>query len=312
MNNRQKGGKTMLLTEAQRLRFEKDPAKFMVKAINDYVANSPNNRLPVFPEERIWDEPLIGFADGDDPIFEEFKTVIGDFHVTPREALENYADSTGCGSKDNFPDVSVISWVLPSTRKTRQTNREETAICSVRWNNTRFQGQEFIARLSRYLVALIEGFGYIALAPELSRWWEVTRTPSGLSSRWSQRHIAYASGLGTFGLSDGFITPKGIAIRAGSIVCNLALPATARKFANHYANCLFYSRGSCRKCAERCPAGAITESGHDKTKCGAYLNAMREIANKEGRIEGYMGKAYLGCGFCQTGVPCEEGIPVEL
>jgi len=93
------------------------------------------------------------------------------------------------------------------------------------------------------------------------------------------------------------------------VVCNLALPPTPRPYANHYANCLFLSRGICKKCVARCPAGAISEKGHDKVKCGAYLNEMREIAKRQGRTEGYIGKAYLGCGFCQTGVSCEYHIP---
>jgi epoxyqueuosine reductase len=302
----------MQLTSARIASFKKDPARFIQRAIGDYLAKSPNNFLPAYPHERVWDEFLVGFADGDDAIFTEYKTIIGEFHVTPREALEMYMDSTGSGNKNDLHHVSVISWVFPATQVTRESNRRESSVCSIRWNNTRFQGQEVIARLSRHLVSLIEGLGYMAVAPELSRWWNVERTPSGPASNWSQRHVAYAAGLGTFGLSDGFITPKGIAIRAGSIVCNLSIPATPRKYTHHYANCLFYSQGSCKKCAERCPAGAITENGHDKNKCASFLNRMREIARDQGRIAGYMGKAYLGCGFCQTGVPCEDRIPVPL
>lgn len=301
----------MQLTSAQRASLERNPARFIERTIKDYLTKSPNNRLPAYPDERAWDDFLLGFADGDDPIFREYKTIIGEFHVTPREVLEMYMDSTGCGDKNNLPHVSVISWILPATQLTRESNRREKSICSVRWNNTRFQGQEVIARLSRHLVSMLEDLGYIAVAPDLSRWWEVVRTENGPASKWSQRHIAYAAGLGTFGLSDGFITPKGIAIRAGSIVCNLDLPAAPRRYAHHYANCLFHTRGSCKKCAERCPAGAISEKGHDKTKCASFLNQMREVARNQGRTEGYMGRAYLGCGFCQTGVPCENGIPVE-
>jgi epoxyqueuosine reductase len=301
----------MSITLTQRESFAKDPAQYLRKAIRTYVRNSPNNRFPAFPEDLIWDDALIGFAAGDDPIFREFKTVIGEFHVTPREALEMYLDTTSYGDKSKLTNVSVISFVLPATLKTRRSNRGETSVCSVRWNNTRFQGQEFIARLSRHLVALIEGVGYIGVAPELARWFDVVKGADGnWSSKWSQRHIAYAAGLGTFSLSDGFITPKGIAVRAGSVVCNLDLPPTPRKYADHYANCLFYAKGTCKKCVSRCPSGAITEKGHDKAKCGNYLNEMREIAKTMGRTEGYIGKAYLGCGFCQTGVPCEERIPV--
>jgi epoxyqueuosine reductase len=300
-----------VLTDQQVKQLQANPASFLQKEIKDYIANSINNRFLAFPDEPIWDEPLIGFASGDDPIFEEYKTIIGDFHATPREALQMYADASGCYDKSHLKNVSVISFVLPATAKTRSSNRKEDTVCSLRWNHTRFQGQETVARLSRYIVAVIESAGYLAVAPELAKWWEAVRQPAGLASKWSQRHVAYAAGLGTFGLSDGFITPKGVAIRAGSVVCNLALPPTPRPYANHYANCLFYTQGSCKKCAERCPAGAITEKGHDKARCGAYLNEMREVAKKLGKTEGYIGKAYLGCGFCQTGVPCEDRIPVR-
>lgn len=299
----------MFLIPSIQHQFEASPGEFLKKAVRDYIAQSPNNRFQAFPEDPIWDEPLVGFAAGDDPIFREYKTIIGDFHVTPREALEMYLNSTAWGHKDLIKDVSVISFILPATEKTRASNRPETEVCSLRWNHTRFQGQETIARLSRYLVTLIESLGYIAVAPELARWFEAVRLPGGLASKWSQRHIAYAAGLGTFGLSDGFISPKGVAIRAGSVVCNLALPPSSRPYAGHYANCLFHSRGICKKCAARCPAGAISEKGHDKAICGAYLNQMREIAIRQGRTAGYIGQAYLGCGFCQTGVPCEDRIP---
>ena len=131
-----------------------------------------------------------------------------------------------------------------------------------------------------------------------------------MSSKWSQRHIAYAAGLGTFSLSDGFITPKGIAIRAGSVVCNLELPASPRKYANHYANCLFYSQGLAENALSVVPPEQSATKGHDKVKCGAHLNAMREVGSGwEGR--GLCRKAYVGCGFCQTGVPCEDRIPVK-
>jgi len=300
----------MLISDAEKNNFQKNPAQFLERAIKDYTENSVNNRFQAFPGERIWDEPLIGFANGDDPLFQEYKTIIGDFHFTPREVLENYIDTTSYGDKNQLPHISVISFVLPANEKTRLSNRKVDAVCSLRWNHTRFHGQEFVARLSRYLVTLVEELGYMAVAPELSKAWGITSTPQGKASKWSQRHIAYAAGLGTFSLSDGFITPKGIAIRAGSIVCNLDLPASPRPYANHHANCLFYARGTCMKCAERCPAGAISEKGHDKNKCETHLNAMREVGTRLGKVEGYVGKAYVGCGFCQTGVPCEAGIPV--
>ena len=39
----------------------------------------------------------------------------------------------------------------------------------------------------------------------------------GMASCWSERHAAFVSGLGTFGLCDGLITPVGKAMRCGSV-----------------------------------------------------------------------------------------------
>ena len=73
-----------------------------------------------------------------------------------------------------------------------------------------------------------------------------------------------------------------------------------------YANCLYYVNEKCRVCIQRCPAGAITEAGHDKVKCGQYL---RDIGYRDVK-EGYdLEKDVFGCGLCQTKVPCEAVNP---
>ena len=299
----------MVMARLDHQLFEANPSLFLEKAIKHYVANSPNNRLTAFPGERIWDEPLVGFTGGDDPIFQEYKKIIGDFHVTPREAMEIHLKNAGCGDEKRLSKVSVISWVLPATFQTRASLHRESVVPSLRWNHTRWQGQDFNFRLARHVVCLLEGLGYYAVAPELQKYWEMRRLSNGLASNWSQRHIAYAAGLGTFSLSDGFITPKGVAIRAGSVVCDLALTPSSRMYQNHLENCLFYRDGSCRRCIERCPAGAITEQGHDKNKCEDFLlREQKAIIKRLGREEGYIGR-YLGCGLCQTEVPCEASIP---
>jgi epoxyqueuosine reductase len=89
-------------------------------------------------------------------------------------------------------------------------------------------------------------------------------------------------------------------------VVNLALPATSRPYPNHLANCLFHRDGSCRRCIERCPVGAISERGHDKQKCEAY--SYGELT----RLKGEYGVGVTGCGLCQTRVPCEDRIPASL
>jgi len=205
--------------------------------------------------------------------------------------------------------VSVVSFVLPAAHKTRLSNRRETAVASLRWNHTRWKGQDFINELSRYVMSLLESLGHQAVAPELADFFEWKTLPNGMTSNWSQRHIAYAAGLGTFSLNDGLITPKGIAMRCGSVVTDARIPPSLRMYENHLANCLFHWDRSCGRCVERCPAGAISERGHDKIKCRDYLSVKeKEIIKELGREEGYIG-SYPACGLCQTKVPCEARIP---
>jgi len=289
--------------------FERNPSLFLEKVIKEYVADSSSNRLSSFNGDRIFDGPLIGFADGDDAIFQDYKTIIGDFHLTPRETLEKHLHDQGSKGSNQLDNIGVISWVLPVSRETRLSLRRESLVPSMRWNHTRWQGQDFIFELSRHLVSLLENLEYQAIAPELANFFTIKDLANGLASNWSQRHIAYAAGLGTFSLSDCFITPRGIALRCGSVVTNVALSPSSRVYENHLANCLFYRDGSCRRCIERCPAGAISEQGHDKKRCREFLFVDQKAAIQElGREEGYIGR-YLGCGLCQTKVPCEARIP---
>jgi len=217
----------------------------------------------------------------------------------------------GKGIKKQPPAVSVISWIMPTTYKTRLSLRRESGIPSLRWNHTRWQGQDLITELSHYVVSRLQEHGYHAVAPELSDFFKTRELLPELTSNWSHRHMAYAVGLGTFGLSDGFITPKGIAMRCASVVSDIALPPTPRIYRDHLANCLFYRNGSCGRCIKRCPGGAISERGHDKQRCRQFMaTEQKEMLAESGR-EGYIGR-YHGCGLCQSKVPCEARIPPDI
>jgi hypothetical protein len=50
--------------------------------------------------------------------------------------------------------------------------------------------------------------------------------------------------------------------------------------------------------------GAISERGHDKVKCHAYLEQIRHEF-----IEPQFGFSTDACGLCQTKVPCESHLP---
>ena len=276
----------------------------VVAEIETYVSTSPLNRLRDIDGSPIFDAPLVGFADGDDPLFELYTSVVAPGHMTPRQALAVLAPA-GESETPGWPSVGVVSWILPAAAETRLSNRQMVQWPSLRWNHTRFQGEEFNDSLRRHIVGVLENRGLVVVAPVLSAGFGYVHGAAGLASTWSERHVAYAAGLGTFGLSDGLITARGIAHRCGSVVVNAAWPASPRPYTGRHDYCLYLQDGSCGACIKRCPAGAIGPAGHDKDLCLAYVKmALTEEMSRQG----YIGE-YPACGLCQTGGPCEDGIP---
>jgi epoxyqueuosine reductase QueG len=175
---------------------------------------------------------------------------------------------------------------------------------SERWANTRLFGQEFNDSLQRNVVEFLNQQGYFAIAPDMEKkvFKQLQDSRVGWTSTWSMRHVAFAAGLGTFGLSDGLITAAGKAIRIGSVVVNQHLDSPERP-ADIHQNCTYFQTGGCMACVPRCPAGAITEKGHDKNVCGKFVFSHIKYIKETYGINIY------ACGLCQTGVPCERGIP---
>jgi len=263
-----------------------------------FVRESPGNRFQDC-NQPYFEEPLVGFAAADDPLFGDFKKIIGEFHLTPQEIME-HTYGVGIGEAK-----TVICWVLPISAQARASNRKENRIPSREWALTRAHGEDFNTLLRMHLVEILGYWGVQAIAPLLSGMWSPVMDPRiGMASTWSERHAAYVAGLGTFSLNDGFITARGIAHRCGSIVTNETLIPTERTCDDPWSNCLYCRAGSCGLCIQRCPVGAISVQGHDKKKCQAYVYG--ELRSTAGKLYGVM---ETGCGLCQTRVPCESRVP---
>lgn len=270
----------------------------IIDEICRFVREDRGNRFPE-SDQLYFDEPLVGFASSDDPLFLQYKAAIGSFHLTPQEII-----SQSLGT-DSWQPMTVICWVLPITAATRKSNRVEKIYPSREWAQTRNYGEKFNAFLRSHIVEYLTRKGYHAVAPQLlPEWKKFDKTPVGIASSWSERHAAYAAGLGTFSLNDALITPKGIAHRLGSVITDVAIAPSEQIYPDYRANCLFYREKSCGVCISRCPAGALSASGHDKVKCFEHVY---------GTVPAAVGQSYqvpeTGCGLCQTGVPCEGRIP---
>ena len=277
-------------------------AQLIESEIKSFVRSSPLNRMPDDENQAIFTEPLVKFADGNDPLFAEFKSIIGPDHLTPIEALSMAHNKP---PEDEGKLVSVVSWILPIVRKTRESNREQTTVPSRYWAYTKWYGEKFNNALRKHIVETFTIRGYMTTAPEIQPYFKIETNGKGRFSNWSERHIAYVAGHGTFSLSDGLITKRGIAHRCGSVVIDLKLPPSPRTAKTPFSNCLYYVNKSCKACIARCPAGAITESGHDKIKCYNYLNLILKQTKPT-----YQGDV-LNCGLCQTRVPCEYTNPTK-
>ena len=95
----------------------------------EHFLESPENTLGNSTNDKAYEKPIVGFARGDDPIFEQFKTDIGSFYLTPLESFEQVYPGSGAKAEE----LTVISWILPHTRQTKTSNRKEKAYPSERW-----------------------------------------------------------------------------------------------------------------------------------------------------------------------------------
>lgn len=272
----------------------------IIAKINELFATLPGNILTeqdVIPAQYVgtvlFDTPLIGFGTADDALFDEYKKagVIGPWHMSPNEWLD--------GAQ------SVISVFFPISEQVRASNRCMKDGASLPWLYARIEGQRYIVQFTKTLAQWLAENGANICIPAADQRFSAMRVGQGMTgyegidettfgSNWSERHAAYVCGLGTFGLSKGLITKKGIAGRFTSLITDLPLSADERPYTDVYEYCT-----RCGACIARCPVGAIDlERGKDHVRCDTQVEGSRKLFAPR-----------YGCGLCQVKVPCEAGIP---
>ena len=251
----------------------------------------------VFPEGlTLFEAPIWGVAAADDPLFSKYKDpdIIGPWYKVPREWL---------------PDAkSVISIFFPFTERVRAANRRCIGKTATEWCYGRIEGQAFVVSFMTQFAKILEENGIKCCVPVTQPEFEIITPHSDVSrygeevkphysSSWAECHAAYTAGLGSFGLSKGLITRKGMAGRFGSLICNEIFTPDKRPYTGLYDYC-----ARCGACARRCPASAISlAEGKDHIKCSSWIS----------KTKGLYAPRY-GCGLCQTGVPCERKIPLPV
>jgi epoxyqueuosine reductase QueG len=246
------------------------------QAMATFLLESPLNTVEELGKMKIYNAPLVGVASIEDPLFARLKgpNVVGPLHLSPSEWM--------------MDGKAVVSYFLPFTDTVRKAN-QLVSLPATEWLYARIEGEMFNNALRSFLVDFFIKAGYQAISPVLdSRFAIINR-----KSNWSERHVAYIAGLGTFSLNCSLITKCGSAGRIGSIITNADLEPTERYYKTIDENCI-----KCGICIRRCPPGAIHVNGKEHTLCSDYLDQILERFRPR-----------YGCGKCQTAVPCEDRIP---
>lgn len=268
----------------------------IIAQIKKIYDEATDNVLPETNGEKIFDMPLVGFGDAEDALFSDFKRMeaIGPWYKTPAEWLE--------GAK------TVVELFFPFSEVVKESNRQVKEGVSKNWLYARIEGQSFIVGFMQKLKEFFDANDVKAIVPQADSSFKAVVKGKGMaeysdlpdtvfSSNWSERHAAFACGLGTFGLSKGLITRKGMAGRFGGIVIDASFEADKRAYTELYEYC-----NRCGACVKRCPVDAISlEKGKNHNICEDLL-AKSKIT--------YAPR--YGCGLCQTKTPCESGIPKKI
>jgi epoxyqueuosine reductase QueG len=150
----------------------------------------------------------------------------------------------------------------------------------------------FLNSLGQKTARFLESKGFISIAVPANT---SIRDANRLTGDVSQRHIAAAAGLGTFGVNNLLITPKyGSRVRFGMVITEADL-IPDQPLAENLCTL-------CESCVEACPSGALShwkssytsEEGWriDKEKCYHYMFV-------------YPGER--GCGMCIARCPLSNG-----
>lgn len=228
-----------------------------------------------------WKKPLVAFADSKDPLFLKLKEVANPKHLLPEDILQEAN--------------SVISYFIPFEESIPISNMNGRN-SSKEWAKAYIETNQLIQNLNDFLIKELENMGYISskLNPEINMDYEK------LTSVWSNRHVAYVAGLGTFGLNNMLITKNGCCGRLGNVVTSAVLTPTKRP---DHEYCLYKFNGSCKYCVSKCVNEALFVDRFDRYKCF-------EMCKENDKIHHDLGGEAEVCGKCLTVVPCSFENPV--
>lgn len=240
--------------------------------IIEYVKSYPDRKNV----KNIWKEPIVGFADANGSYISALKEIVTPEHLLPGDFMEN-------------PNIG-ISYYIPFTEELATLNMNvEGNLAAREWSDAYNLTNTMIHDINQHIVEWLTDMGYRAASPT-----GVVFDKKLILSNWSQRHIAYAAGLGTFGINNMLISEKGCCGRYGSVVVDISVEPDRILTEER---CLYKKNGSCKKCVKNCFSGALTTEGFDRKKC--FEICMMNDAKTGADV----------CGKCDIDIPCAFKAP---
>lgn len=220
--------------------------------------------------ESVWGDPIVGFGDARSPLFSELKTLVHPEHYMPDDILPGA--------------TIVVSFYLPFDKDIARSNISGE-VASPEFAYATALTNSIAEDLTDTVATDVRAYDYEAELPP-----DASRIEGDIVSRWSQRHVAYICGMGTYGKNNMIITRSGCCGKFYSFVTNLdvepdPIPETER--------CSFKRDGSCGVCMQKCRIKAITPGGFDRWACDRNGDTARA--------------RYSGlnvCSKCIVGMPC--------
>lgn len=208
--------------------------------------------------EDLFRKPLVAFSSAHDPAYQELKTLIGSWHLTPTEIL---------------PDAqSAISYFVPFTKPVKQQPRQTQAGAPL-WAEAYLVINPFFAEINETLATFLCEEGHSASSIPATHNFD----PATIQCNWSHRNAAAIAGLGSFGVNRMLITKKGSSGRFCTLITSAKLTPSHPYPEELSKGCLYLDKGACGKCFEACPVDALSPDGFEKFTCQAETLKNKEI-----------------------------------
>jgi epoxyqueuosine reductase QueG len=268
--------------------------KFLQKSIGDRFLRVDNTA--------IYDDLLIGFQKVDHPIFDKIAEIIPE-HLKPLDFLPEFQMDNSVGKIG----LSVISFSFVFNQKTVEENSLQNDYPSFSWYKSTDLFTEFITTFRQFLKKYCDNEQIHYVVPNtIKDKYRIIWRDGIKYSTWSERHIAYACGLGSFGLHGSLITDNGCAHRLMSVIIDKEFKYYNEPDQPWNKNCLSANNINCGKCINKCPVNSIRISGRSIINCLKHESIENKETSK--RIFGYEMEA---CGLCMSGVPCSTKNPMK-